>query len=87
MGTQEKEKVHADEVQERLGMNLEQIEILRMELVGTELDDPPGEVGVITTHAWRIWRRNPTRGGERRRFGLAWGLCRPCRYGSRREHR
>ena len=49
--TQEKEKGHADQVQGRLDMCLEQIEMLRTELVGTAPDDPHTETGVTMTHA------------------------------------
>ena len=49
--TQEKGEGHADQVQERLDMCLEQIEMLRTELVGTAPDDPHAEAGVTMTHA------------------------------------
>lgn len=51
VGTREKEKVHVDQVQERLGMYLEHIEMLRVELARTESDDSPVEAGLTTTDA------------------------------------
>ena len=42
--TQEKEEGHAYQVQRRLEMCLEQIEILRTELVGPASDDPQGKL-------------------------------------------
>lgn len=47
------EKVHADRVQERLGMCLELIEILGEELVGAEPEDPRAKARV-TTHARKL---------------------------------
>ena len=47
--TQEKEEGHADQVQGRLDMCLEQIEMLRAELVGTAPDDPHAGTGVTMT--------------------------------------
>ena len=52
--TQEKEKGHADQVQGRLDICLEQIERLRTELVGTAPDDPHAEAGVTMTHARKL---------------------------------
>ena len=51
METQEKEEGHGDQVQGRLGMCLEHIEMLRTELVGTAPDVPHAEAGVTMTHA------------------------------------
>ena len=52
--TQEKELGRADQVQGRLDMFLEQIEMLRTELVGTAPDDPHAEAGVTMTHARKL---------------------------------
>ena len=49
--TQEKEEGHTDQVQRRLDICLEHIEMLRTELVGTAPDDPHAEAGVTMTHA------------------------------------
>ena len=54
----------ADQVQGRLDMCLEQIEMLHTELVGTVPDDPHAGGGVTMTHA----RKLCARGSERRRF-------------------
>ena len=52
--TQEKEEGHADQVQGRLDICLEHIEMLRTELVGTAPDDPHTEAGVTMTHARKL---------------------------------
>ena len=52
--TQDKEEGHADQVQGRLDICLEQIEMLRTELVGTAPDDPHAEAGVTMTHARKL---------------------------------
>ena len=52
--TQEKEEGYVDQVQGRLDMWLEQIEMLRTELNGTAPDDPHAEAGVTTTHARKL---------------------------------
>ena len=52
--TQEKEEGHADQVQRRLDICLEQVERLRTELVGTAPDDPHAEAGVAMTHAHKL---------------------------------
>ena len=51
--TQEKEEWYADQVQGRLDICLEQIEMLRTELVGTAPDDPHAESGAMT-HARKL---------------------------------
>ena len=52
--TQEKEEGHADQVQRRLDICLEQIKMLCTELVGTAPDDPHAEAGVTMTHARKL---------------------------------
>ena len=52
--TQEKKEAHADQVQRGLDLCLEQIEMLRTELVGTAPDDPHVEAGVTMTHARKL---------------------------------
>ena len=83
METQEKEEGHADQVQGRLDVCLEQIEMLRAELVGTAPNDPHAKAGVTMT---KIVRRSPARGSERRRFdsvrGRGANMC-----DARRGHR
>ena len=62
--TQQKEEGHADQVQGHLDMCLEQIEILRTELVGTAPDDPYAEAGVIMTHARKLCSVTPPAGAS-----------------------
>ena len=62
--TQEKEEGHADQVQGRLNMCLEQIEMLRTELVGTAPDDPRAETGVTMTHARKLCGLTPPVGAN-----------------------
>lgn len=49
-----KVNVHADRVQEHLNMCLEYIQILRKDVVGTELDEPPAGARVVMTLARKI---------------------------------
>ena len=49
--TQEEKEGHTDQVQGCLDMCLEQIEILRTEVVETAPDDPHAEAGVTMAHA------------------------------------
>ena len=51
---QETEEGHADQVQGRLDMCREQVEMLRTELVRTAPDDPHAEAGVTITHARKL---------------------------------
>ena len=62
--TQEKEQGHADQVQRRLDICLEQIEMLRTELVGTAPDDPHAEAGVTMTHARKLCGITPRVGAS-----------------------
>ena len=62
--TQEKEEGHADQVQGRLDICLEQIEMLRTELVGTAPDDPRAETGVTMTHARKLCGVTPPVGAN-----------------------
>ena len=52
--TQEKEEGHVDQVRGRLDTCLEQIEMLRTELVGTATDDLHAEAGVTMAHARKL---------------------------------
>ena len=54
MGTQQKKEGHVDQVQGFLDICLEQIEVLRTELVGTVPDDPHAEAWVTMTHARKL---------------------------------
>ena len=76
--TQEKEEGHADQVQGRLDMCLEQIKMLRTEPVGTALDDPHAGGGVTMTYARKL--------SERRWFDSVRGH-RTNRGDTRRRHR
>ena len=69
--TQEKEEGHADQVQGRLDMCLEQIEMLRTELVGTVPDDPHAQAGVTMTHAQTLCGVTPPVGASSRRLILS----------------
>ena len=51
---QEKEEEHANQVQGRFDICLEQIEMLRTELVGTAPDAPHAGAGVTMTHARKL---------------------------------
>ena len=62
--TQEREEGHADQVQGRLDICLEQIEMLRTELVGTAPDDPRVETGVTMTHARKLCGVTPPVGAN-----------------------
>ena len=62
--TQEKEEGHPDQVQGRLDICLEQIEMLRTELVGTAPDDPRAETGVTMTHARKLCGVTPPVGAN-----------------------
>ena len=64
METQEKEEGHADQVQGRRDMCLEQIEMLRTELAGTAPDDPHAEAGVTMTHARKLYGVAPPVGAS-----------------------
>ena len=63
METQEKKEGHADQMKGRLDICLEQIEMLRTELVGTAPDDPHAEAGETMTHAQKLCGVTPP--GER----------------------
>ena len=54
VGSQDKGNGHADSVQDRLGVCLEQIQMLRMELVGTEVHDSPADDGMSKACARRM---------------------------------
>ena len=54
METQEKKEGHIDQVQGRLDMCLEQIVMIRRELVRTVPDDPHTEAGVAMTHSRKL---------------------------------
>ena len=62
--TQKKEEGHADQVQGRLDICLEQIEMLRTELVGTAPDDPHAEARVTMTHARKLCGVTPPVGAS-----------------------
>ena len=62
--TQEKEEGNADQVQGRLGICLEQIEMPRTELVGTAPDDPHAEAGVTMTLARKLCGVTPPVGAS-----------------------
>ena len=64
METQEKGEGHADQVQGRLDMCLEQIEMRRTDLVGTAPDDPHAEPGVTMTHARKLYGVSPPVGAS-----------------------
>ena len=62
--THEKEEGHADQVQGRLDMCLEQIEMLRTKLVGMAPDDPHAGAGVTMTHARKLCGVTPPVGSS-----------------------
>ena len=62
--TQEKEEGHADQVQGRVEICLEQIETLCTELVGTAPDDSHAETGVTMTHAPKLCGVTPPVGAS-----------------------
>ena len=66
--TQEKEEGYADQVQGRLVICLEQIEMFRTELVGTAPDDPHAEAGVTMTYARKLCGGTPPVRASIRRF-------------------
>ena len=80
---QEKEEGHADQVQGRLVMCLEQTEMLCTELVGTATDDSHAEAGVTMTHARKLCGITPPVGasvgglipsGDVERMGMTRGV-------------
>ena len=62
--TQANEEGHTDQVQRRLNMCLEHIEMLRTELVGTASDDPHAEAGVTMKHARKLCGVTPPVGAS-----------------------
>ena len=62
--TQEMEEGHADQVQGRLDICLEQIEMLRTQLVGTALDHPHAEPEATMTHARKLYGVTPPVGAS-----------------------
>ena len=62
--TQEKEERYADQVQGRLDMCLEQIKMLRTELVGMVPDDPHAEAGVTMTYTRKLGGVTPPVGAS-----------------------
>ena len=57
-------KGHANQVQGRLDMCLEQIEMLRTELIGTVPDDPHAGAGVMMTYAQKLCGVTPPMGAS-----------------------